>query len=103
MNDTYKPGRSLPPAQKNPVWETMTKVEDFHNRKIRVWKTSAFPGSTGPDADVLERARVLRIEHEKNRLSLRIIAEDLARVEGVSAVEVLFDDGNGVVFYPDWK
>lgn len=81
---------------KNPVYETMTKVE-LHGCKVRVWREEKSL-CLGPDTEI---AAIIR-DCIENRWSCREIARNIASLPRVAAVEVLHADGNGLVHYPDW-
>lgn len=79
---------------KNPVWETMTKIK-FPNFSVRVWKEEK-GWSIGPDQDVSRVA-------EANWNNCKKMVEELAELPNVSAIEIIDANGNGTLFYPDWK
>ena len=82
------------------VIEAMTRVEWGDGRVVRVW------------SDLNARSASLHVEHEEvekmvrrlsdDSVSAKHLAEKIADVPGVNAVEVLEAHGCGVVIYPEW-
>ena len=82
--------------KKNRVVEMMFRRE-LKNFVVRHWIDIDF-------LDYVQLGAVLD-DHDDDipgSLSLSDIAEDVAALPGITAVEVLDRDGNGVVVYPDW-
>jgi hypothetical protein len=50
---------------------------------------------------------VLHVLREKcgefSRVSIQELIKAIVEIERVSAIEVLDPNGNGTIFYPDWK
>ena len=81
---------------KNRVVEMMYRRE-LKNFVVRHWS----------DIDTIDydQLRAVLDDHSDDipgSLSLSDIAEDVAALPGIAAVEVLDRDGNGIVVYPDW-
>lgn len=86
---------------KNPVWEAMTKITSLQLRTVRVWSELDHPTCV---QDVRRAISGILQEHNyERRWSPKEIATKIGSIDGVTAVEVLVDNGDGVVFYPDWK
>jgi hypothetical protein len=95
-------------GEKNPVWETMTKVErrfvfteNVQTIVIRVWRQED-NFALGPDREIVDilNAVHLRSYHtvEERMRALVFSVKDLPRI---ADVEVLVN-GQGVCHYPDW-
>ena len=82
-----------PPPQKNRVYEMMTRVI-CGLYVVRVWSESdIFLG--GPDSQVVDALE--GVEYASD------VAFALDQLEHVAAYEILDEDGNGALVYPDWK
>jgi hypothetical protein len=80
----------------NPVYETMTRRKTAYFT-VRVWREVVWP-EAGPDWRVEAALDALQDESYINT-----ILHTVGAIERVSAVEVLDENGNGALFYPDWK
>lgn len=89
------------PGSPNPVWETMTRFK-VSTYVIRVWREEP-KFSVGPDYGILEKLKNVPYRSyatREERITAFIDAvKDMARI---SAIEVLIN-GDGTLFYPDWK
>lgn len=81
----------------NPVYESMTRYT-FCGWVVRVWREEPH-WTSGPDGEVLELLnRIFVVGGDRNG-----IANAVAMLPRVAAVEILDPHGNGGLFYPDWK
>lgn len=81
----------------NKLYESMTKaVLNQHGWSMRVWRNES-KFTSGPDPEVIST-----VINNFNRPPM-IVAEEVAKLPRVEAVEVLDQDGNGSLIYPDWR
>lgn len=83
--------------RKNPVYETMTRYA-YCGWTVRVWRESS-EFKEGPDDEVLS----LLNRHFTWACSRKEVIRIIGRLPRVSAIEILSGEGNGGLFYPDWK
>lgn len=81
------------------VVESMTRLSVL-GLKVRVWRQQAAVENTYNNQDLTARANSLV---NASVFDIRTVAEALAALPGVNAVEVLGVNDCGVVIYPDWK
>jgi len=82
--------------RKNPVYETMTRYP-FCGWTVRVWREEP-KLTSGPDPEVWQ---VCDRTFETDNLKPLFVA--LAKLPRIAAIEVLDPNGNGGLFYPDWR
>lgn len=80
------------------VLESMTKVTTA-KYIVRVWRDE----DLSYQSSMSTQSEIENVVTANWDLSAVNLAKKIAEVPRVSAVEVLHLDGNGVVFYPDWK
>lgn len=85
----------------NRVFETMTCVR-LDDWTVRVWReeptlTAAMAKAAGDD----EVRAVARLHWSYG--SIEAVIVNVGLLERIAAVEVLDQDRNGVLFYPDWR
>lgn len=80
------------------VFETMTK-QRVKNYTVRVWRKSE-ADQMGPDASVLAKLR--RMNFDPPFPTAREIVQAVVALGDISAIEVLDEDGQGRVYYPEW-
>jgi DNA-binding GntR family transcriptional regulator len=84
--------------EKNPVMELMVKL-NWNFYRIRVWWTD-----NGKSHQDIKNGIFEALKDFGRYATHKDIARAIASMdEAVAAVEVLNEDGDGVVFYPDWK
>jgi hypothetical protein len=82
----------------NPIYETMTRYI-FGRWVVRVWREEP-EFKEGPDLEVMSIFQ----SHNTCRHNLRKeLVHELGSLPRVAAVEILDPNGNGGLFYPDWK
>jgi len=79
---------------RNPVYETMTRVQDL-DHIIRVWREEP-SFKRGPDPEVIDMV-------DRGYISLDEMIHAVGSLPRVAAIEILDKNGNGSLFYPDWK
>jgi hypothetical protein len=79
---------------KNRQYESMTKIVK-NNLTVRVWRTEQ-EFTTGNNSDI-KAAIVLA------NADLESISEILDTFPNVAAYEILDEEGNGALVYPDWN
>lgn len=87
----------------NRVYEVMTKMKVYgHN--VRIWSSVEDLNHTALCREDLFEARAL-YEHKTwgQPTSQNEVAEHFSGLRNVAAVEVVDDNGQGVLIYPDWK
>lgn len=77
--------------------ESMTKI-GLHNCTVRVWRKEIKVLDSYDNSDVVAFAE----GYSSTNYSTSDLAEAIARLPRVSAVEVLDIQGNGIVIYPEW-
>lgn len=77
------------------IIESMTKISIL-NKTVRVWRNESVLRDAYDNADLDAICQV------NMHLPIHIIAEVLANQTRVNAVEVLNEDGSGVLIYPEW-
>jgi hypothetical protein len=92
LRDKHKPAT-------NPVYETMTRTS-LGSLKIRVWRESP-EWKMGPDEEVADAIFVIKSTGGKFKASG--IVKALSKLPGIAAIEILDKNGNGGLFYPDWR
>lgn len=84
----------------NPIWETMTCWTDKHGYRVRVWREEPNP-KFGPDREVLDAIESL--DPYTERVAIPLLIHVIAQLPRIAAIEVVNPQGNGTIFYPDWK
>ena len=84
--------------RKNPVYETMTRYT-FCGWTVRVWRETT-RSEFGPD---LEVQTLLQRHFSLTARDRKCVIDKIAGLPDVAAIEILDPDGNGGLFYPDWK
>lgn len=91
----------------NRVYETMT-LHRGPKYRVRVWKEVPI-FRMGPDADVIDGINSLVVDKLLEAGNLEEACRCLVNFcggtmpFGVTAIEILDNEGNGAVYYPDWK
>lgn len=83
---------------KNPVMELMVKVE-YPMFSVRVWWTD------DNTAGIVVKRRVLDVIGRFDfTMNFKMAAVEISKIsDNVAAVEIVDNQGLGVVYYPDWK
>jgi hypothetical protein len=82
--------------KKNPVYESMTKLYLF-GCTARIWRTEYKLGQSN-NRDLLKWALTLTPKDMK----MKRLLKSIAKFPRVCAVEIIDEDGQGCLFYPDW-
>jgi len=83
--------------RKNPVYETMTRSA-FCGWHIRVWREEP-EYKPGPDEEVLVAIEKYFVWGCDRKEAINKVGS----LPRVAAIEILNPQGNGSLFYPDWK
>jgi len=81
----------------NRIYESMTRIQHYQFT-VRVWCRETefnWRDKSGPRSEIVEA-----LEHLP--ASPLLIAETLDAFSEVSAYEILDENGNGAIVYPDW-
>ena len=87
----------------NRVFETMTRghIADF---TVRVWRNCGNTFRMGPDREIQAIMKEMDDSFIGNRNGIvHQIVSQISCLMDVEAIEILDSDGNGGLFYPDWK
>ena len=80
---------------KNKVIEKMIKVV-YDKSTVRVWRDITINAHDNNDD-------VKKVIDSNRDVTQETLADIIGKLNDVAAVEVLDNDGQGVVLYPDWK
>lgn len=84
----------------NRQYESMTRIVHC-GLVVRVWRTERIP-VFGPDIRVV--AAIISVPYSVSKvIVVKDICDTLDKLEDIAAYEVLDNQGNGLVTYPDWK
>lgn len=83
----------------NILRETMTTVQLTSTRKMRVWRQRALADQDPGRMEIKEHVAKLVYLLFVDEL---VICQHMLELEGVNAVEVVDQAGNGEVLYKDW-
>lgn len=86
--------------------ESMTKVifspMPWKQFIIRCWRQESFVDNETDDRNRTDIYGVLALLDERDKKDRSVIAKKLLELELMNAVEVIEENGNGVVLYKDW-
>lgn len=85
----------------NRIYESMTRAIGWEHI-VRVWREEA-SFKSGPDEEIRRLLQNVRLERLKGSLEVARISQVLDALPRIAAYEILNQDGDGVVVYPDWK
>jgi hypothetical protein len=93
---------------RNTVYETMTKLR-FAKFTVRVWRDcTPSPQESpmtdfmmGPDSEIEKVGKLLEKTGQAGEPQL--IIRGIYSLPRIAAIEILTPEGNGGLFYPDWK
>jgi hypothetical protein len=80
------------------VYESITQYTHVDGRQVRVWRAEK-SAAKAKDSFIEAVTSTFAMHVHQD---LRTIAEALARLDGVAAVEAKGPDGNGLVIYTEW-
>lgn len=86
--------------KKNPQFESMTRLH-INDHSVRVWRTEKSLADAAAASN--EDLRILAKAMEEKISGAHQIAEMIAVLPRVAAIEVLDYKGDGVLHYPDWS
>jgi hypothetical protein len=83
------------------VAESMTKIKLDDGRIVRVWRNED-PGNLQGSYAQANKSMLFAVRNWAKIHPMADLAERILAVEAVSAVEIIEEDGCGIVLYKEW-